>query len=261
MQLIQEKYRSIGRDINIKIPLGANANLNGLQQSIDEYIERETGLSINEVEDGETFRYKANRGRTFEFDFFNGSTYGTSLLNAGFTSDEIDNLEDVVTNSFYIMQVYDSTVRENQTLLHNSYLNGTTFESASSVYDLEVEDEFMNLYIPEWFINSDDSSVLTIYFTFLFFNAKTGKLQVFYNELNETDTTEDKMYFEGLIFKNSSTYGISVGGNLAPVLQKELPNADYVERINESLSSFENQLPRFPDGNFFEQDGDYGDVT
>ena len=259
MQLIKEKYRSVGKDISIKIPLGANVNPNGLQQAINEYIERETGLSINEVEDGETFRFRSTTNRSIRPYFWDGATLDDTLLNAGFTQNEIDNKDDVLTDSFYILQVYDSIISENQTLLHNSYYNGNKIEFASSTVLLAPEDEVANFYIPEWFINenNDGSNTINVYVKLLFFNAKTGKLQVFYNYFKETSDEQDKEYFDGTIFLSDRTYTLETNA----LRFSEYKNQAYIDKVNESLNSFENQVPQFPAGNKFNEDGTYEEFT
>ena len=259
MRLIKEKHRSVGKDLNIKIPLGANANLNGLQQSINDYIERETGLSINPVIDGETFRFIRNIDQNFRFEFFDGSIYTPSLITAGFTQDEIDSQEDVVTNSFYILQIYDSINSDNQILLHNSYYNGTSFTSASSIYNIPVSEEFSNIYIPEWFINETNDNEIVMYGTFLFFNAKTGKLEVFFNKDNQFETSDDKLY--NTITLNKSNRNYSIQSNSATIMLRELINSDYVDKLNESLNTFNNEIPQFPSGDKFNDDGSYTEAT
>lgn len=258
MQLIKEKHRSVGKDLNIKIPLGSNINLNGLQQSINDYVERETGLSINPVIDGETFRFTRNIGQNFRFEFYDGifaNTYTPSLLSAGFTQDEIDSQKDVLTKSFFILQIYDSINGDNQTLLHNSYYNGTSFTSVSSIYNIPVSEEFSNIYIPEWFLNETDDNEIVMYGTFLFFNAKFGKLEVFFNKDNESSTSDDKLY--NTITLNKSNRNYSIQSNSTTITLKELANPDYVNKLNESLNTFDNEIPQYPTGDQFNNDGTY----
>lgn len=261
MQLIKGNTRFVGRDVNIKIPLGATSSLNGLQQAVNDYIERETGLSINPVTDGETYRflYGDDDPKLFSYEFKDGTDYLPEFTNAGFTIDEIDNLSDVFTNSFFIMQVYDSIVNENQTLLHNSYYNGFSFTGNTSEFNLDKTDEFMNLYIPEWFLNENTGDTVNVYATFLFYNAKTGKLEIFYNEDNESLTTEEKMYHEIILVPDllDRNYTLPTGA----MNMKELDNSQYTDKINESISSFENEKPQFPAGEQFNADGTYTEIT
>ena len=261
MQLIKGETRSIGRDVNIKIPLAATSSLNGLQQAINDYVARESALSINAVTDGETYRflYGDTDPKLFDYEFSNGGNYASFFTYAGFTTEEINNLADVFTNSFFIMQIYDSTVSENQTLLHNSYYNGFSFSGNTSEFNLDKTSEFMNLYIPEWFINENTGDTITVFATFLFYNAKTGKLLVFYNKDNESDTTEDKMYHDVILDVDylNRNYTLPTGA----MNMKELDNAQYTDKVNESISSFENQQPQYPEGKQFNADGTYTEVS
>lgn len=260
MQLIKAKNRPIGKDVNIKIPLGATSSLNGLQQAINDYIERETGLSINAVTDGETYRflYDNDLDKTFKYEFYSGGSFSTSFNYAGFTNQNILNQDDVFTNSFFILQIVDSMVSENQVLLHNSYYNGYQFGTGSTAqFDLNKTDEFMYLYIPEWFLNENPDDEVTVYAKLYFFNAKTGKLKVFYNKDNELLTTEEKMYHEVILHTNSREYSLPSG----TMFMKELDNSQYTDKVNESVDSFENEKPQFPAGNLFNNDGTYTEIT
>lgn len=258
MQLIKETTKFTGVDIKIKINLDSTNNLGGLQQAINDYIERETGLSINPVTDGETFRYKnANGNINFDFDFKRASNYSSLYTFAGFIPAEVNSKADVFTNSFFIMQIYDSMVSENQTLLHNSYYNGYSFESDRAEFTLPFTNEFMNLYIPEWFINENEGETIDVFAKFLFYNAKTGKLQIFYNKDRSTNTTEEKIYHDLTITKIDKTYEMST----ININGKEFGNQEYIDKINESLDSFDNEAPVFPDGKQFNNDGTYTEVT
>ena len=259
MQLIKEKTRFTGRDIKLKISLDSTNNLNGLQQAINDYIERETGLSINPVTDGETFKYKTTTLRSITPYFYNGVGLDDNLEYAGFTADEIANKDDVVTNSFYILQIYDTIVGENQTLLHNSYYNGYDIEFVSTTILLKEEEEVSNFYIPEWYIDENTNLTGEINFVvkLLFFNAKTGKLQIFYNRTKASDTTEDKIYYDGTLFLVDKTYTLETNA----MQFNEFENVEYADKINESLDTFDNEAPVFPEGKQFNNDGTYTEVT
>ena len=258
MQLIKETTRFTGRDIKLKISLDSTNNLDGLQQAINDYIARETGLSINPVTDGETYKYKSTTTRTITPYFYNGASLDDSLLYAGFTADEIANNDDVVTNSFYILQVYDTTVNENQTLLHNSYYNGYDIQSVATLFTLNEGDEVSNFYFPEWYISeNNDSDEINFVVKLFFFNAKTGRLQTFYNRDKASDTTEDKIYYDGTLSVSGKTYTLETNA----LKFNEFENAAYNEKINESLDTFDVEAPVFPEGQQFFDDGTYGEVV
>lgn len=261
MRFIKEKIRFTGQNKSIKISISDNNNLNGLQESIDNFIEEETGLSINSVDDGERLRYLPTGSTTYVFNFYDGvSSYSDDLLNAGFTSDDINNRSEAILKSFYIVQIYDGVDTDIQTLLHTGYYNGFLWVvengSTSTYADLDEDVEFTNYYISNDFIEIITGSTETLYARFYFYNAKTGKLQVFFNEANELLTTEEKLYFELTLNPMTKTYEYSS----STLTMKESDNSEYINKINESLSSFNIEKPTYPEGQYFTDDGDYEDI-
>lgn len=257
MQLIKEKIRSIGRDVSIKIPLSSNKNSSGLQQEINNYVEEQTGLSINPVVDGEKIRFKTLTSKFFYPVFFNNGIYLPNLTNNGFTSEEIAIQSNVKTNSFYIFQIYDSIVRENQLLLHTSYLNGFDIVETTNPLGQQLlpNSETLNFYIPKWWIdeNVNQNNQITFYMKLLFFNAKTGKIQVFFNTNKNAITSEDKLYYSGTLFINNKTYTTESN----QLIFSEFPSSDYTNKINNTINTFNNELPQFPSGTRFNPDGSY----
>lgn len=271
MQLIKEKYKTIGKDVNIKIPLGSKSNLNGLQDTINNYIIKETETSINNIIGGEKYRFTRDTDeKIFTFRYFNenfddddDTPYVAELGFVGFTQLDINNKSNTLTNSFYILQIYDSMNSENQTLIHNSYYNGTSITGLTSSYNIKSSDEFSNFYIPEWFINdNNDNGIIEVYAKFSFFNAKTGKLILFNNTIKGNNTTEEKLYFNVLLDLNSKSYKFEQDNYIIynNIILSEIINSDYTSIINESLSIFNNELPEFPNGKRFNGDGTYVNI-
>lgn len=258
MRLIKEKVRFRGNDIQLKLNLTSNSNLNGLQESINDFIENETGLSINPVNDIDTFRYISLLTTNYDFQFFSGGSYSTSYEFAGFTTGETATREEVISRSFFLMQVYDVPQTENQVLLHSGYFNGFSFLSnelegnpTNAEYLLTSDTEFTNLYISNKFIESLSGITTTLYARMYFYNAKTGKLQLFYNEDNDPPETDEDIYVEILLNPNTKKYGLTNS------VFKEFNNQDYINKINDTLDSFDNQKPTFPTGNTFLNTGKY----
>lgn len=264
MQLIKEKYKYSGSDFKIKIPLSNVINFNGLQDSIDDFINNEVGVSINPIVDGETFRYKSSGNKSIIPKFWNSSnsSHQNSYLTAGFTNDEIINKSNVIENSFFIMQVYDTPFIDNQILLHSSYFSGYNINSSMPLINIDLNNEFSNFYLPNWWINEKLKEIegtnqgIGIYIKLIFYNAKTGKLQLFYNGDKENVTTEDKTYYFGIINLLNKNYSIS-GSTLN---FNEYNNSDYINKINESISTFKNEKPEYPLGKYFNNDGDYLEI-
>lgn len=252
---IREKIRFNGNDVNVKIPLGTNSNLNGLQESINEYIERETGLSINPATDGECFRIKLSLSQaTFNFFFNKNNLYSNTLLNAGFTNVDFEEKSISVATSFFIMQVFDSMNTENQVLLHSGFYGGFNFSNAITTYNIASTNEFANLYISQSLLNSAPTNVYDVYAKFFFFNSKLGKLTPFYNEHYESLTTEQKLYIKIKIDRTTRLYQFID----APSIRfKELVNANYNDSLNTTLDVFDNEKPTYPVGRTFTNNGTY----
>ena len=264
MRLVKEKIKLKNEDVTLKIELCSNNNLNGLEESINDFVQEEIEQSINSIIDGDKTRFLPDAQVEYIFNFFNSTTsdFTPSLLNAGFTNVDISNREEFVLRSFYIIQLFDSINIENQILIHNGYYNGFNFifeNGTNSSYLITEDDEFSNFYILNNFINEiTGSTTVNLFAKFLFYNAKTGKLQVFFNEDNENLTTEEKMYFQVTLDLLTKTYTF-FPSNILNI--KELVNEEFVDKTNDTLSSFVNEKPTFPTGTTFNTDGKYDNNT
>ena len=262
MQLIKHKIKLKPTvDQQVGITFSENVGLSGLQEDIDNYVAEQTGLSINDVDDAETFRYRPDDTFTMKVYFWNGSTYSISYEQAGFTTGETATRDEVVLRSFFMLQVYDSVSTQNQTLLHTGYYNGYNFivendTDATYFFYPEDEDEFANLYIPQSFINSMTGDTVDVYGKLSFYNAKTGELQLFSQKHGflgsyELPTVEEDLYTT--LTLSASTFSYDPDSMYA----HELKNTDYVEKINNTVDSFDNQKPTYPTGNTFVNTGEY----
>lgn len=262
MSLIKEKIKFNNQNNSIKLNLINKKNVVGLQQSINNFIEQETGLSINPANDGEKLRYLPSADVTYSFNFFNitANTFSTSLNNAGFTNEEISTINDSIIKSFYIVQIYDNFDSDNQTLLHTGYYNGFSWaleEGSNSVYSfLNKNVEFTNYYFSNNFIDTLSGQTTNLYSRFYFYNAKNGRLQVFLNQNNENLTTEEKLYFTLTLNPVSKTYTYLS----STLLIKETRNNLFIDKINNTLTSLNNEKQIFPSGNLFNTDGTYENI-
>lgn len=259
MQLLKEKIVFKARTNQyIEIPLTENVGFLGIQDDINDFVAEETGLSINEVDDAETFRYLPS-GATNELNiyFLSGGTYYDNYEAAGFTSGETSSLDEVIMRSFYLIQVYDSTSTQNQTLLSSGYYNGFNFireNDLTTTYNYNSDDEFSNIYLPNWFIEALGSGTTTIYGKVSFYNATTGKLQLFSNSttgIYVEPTVDGDGYFEIELDPDTYSYDVDT------IYSYEMSNAEYVDKINQTLDSFDNTKPTYPSGNTFVNTGKY----
>lgn len=262
MSILRQKLKLVpNKDQNIQISIPANVGLNGLQEDIDDFVAEETGLSINDVQDAETFRYKPNNSFTMEVNFFSGGTYSPAYTQAGFTTGETSTRNEVILRSFFLLQVYDSVLIENQTLLHSGYYNGFNFirvNDTEAVYTFNPanDTEFNNLYIPQSFINNISGDTVDLFGKISFYNAKTGELQLFSQKHGTLGSFEQPLIDEDLYFTITLTAS-TMQYNQPIIYAHELQNADYVEKVNETIESFENQRPTYPTGNTFVNTGQY----
>lgn len=262
MRLIKEKVKHKGEDIHLPLRLTANSNLNGLQQAVNDFIEDETGLSINPVTDIDTFRYLPENTDEYKFYFYSGVSWYNSYEAAGFTTGETASRSEVVARSFFLVQLYNVFETENQRLLHNGYYNGFNFladefEGNSTQPDYSLSDftEFTNFYIPNDFITSLSGVTTTVYGKLSFYNAKTGKLQLFYptgGTYTDPPTGDTGLYVEYQVNPTGKTYTMTAVTGF-----KEFIPSDYTDKINNTIDSFNNQKPSYPTGNTFLNTGQY----
>lgn len=259
MQLINQKVRFNGNDIKFTIPLTSKNTLDGHRESIEGFILQQRGFSINDIEDIEKVPFYTSADYLISFLFYSGSAdiqYAPNFRYATFTQEEADRRVNSFIGSFFILQIYDTPVSETQTLLHTGYYNGFNFiddsdDSILSRFDVTQDNqrEFNYYYFSNSFLNSSTANTVTVYGRFYFYNAKTGLLQLFYNnndELYNLDSESD-IYFEITLDKQNRTYT----HNTSTLVSTEIINPEYNERINASVASFENKQPVFPSGNSF----------
>ena len=258
MQYIKTVLKRTGSDLTLDFPVSTDEQLNGLQQPVDEFVSSETGLSINPVDSKDTFRYSPIVDIDLEAWFFSGVTYDTTYEAAGFDTDDIVFSDEVILRSFYLLQVFDTTKTSNQTLLHSGYFTGYNFlpisGSGSTIYQYGNATEFSDLYIPNWYVDTLTGAT-TLYGKLSFYNSKTGELQLFSQTSGSyvIPTGDTDMYFEISLSGDSFAYELPNG----VIYSYELQNADYTEKINNTLDSFDNQKPTYPTGDTFINTGKY----
>ena len=126
-----------------------------------------------------------------------------------------------------------------------------------TTYTFDEDIEYSNMYIPNWFIDSLSGQTTTIYGKLSFYNSKTGDLQLF--SVSESGSYEEPkvdadLYYNIVLNPTGFSYTLS-GTNTTYAY--ELQNAEYVEKINKGVDSFDNEKPNYPTGNTFTNDGKY----
>lgn len=264
MSIIQQKIKFTGNDLNIQIPISAVPAQLGLQQEIDNYVLEKTTGSINAVTDVEVIRFKyLTTGKEMEFAFNSGSNYYPYFSLAGFTTDEIEEQNLNYLNSFFILDFFDSTSPANQTKIFSTYLTNLSenvTDEGYSRYNVESTFQLFELDVPASFFGT--GTTYNAYARFSFYNAKTGKIAVFFNKVKDSidpPPTNEKMFFRLVLNKNTKKWYIhsdSMEGNT--MAARELASSPaYLEKYNDTFEDFENQEQSYPSGNVFIDTGRY----
>jgi hypothetical protein len=248
MQLIQNKIKFNGYDMNINIPISTNNNHMGMQQEIDSFVMEETNKSINSVVDHEVKRYSLVENKMFNFQFYSNGVWLSDFSSAGFDINDVLQRNVDISNSFFILDVYDTWVPNKQEKILTNYLtilykNNFEGDKLSSIFTINPTSEFNYLEIPEHKIN-----ISTVYGRFSFYNAKTGKIIVFYNEYYDFLTTTFRYYFTITLNHSNNTW------NLQKNIMKEAPEIlypQYNEKYNNTFTGVENKDQNYPSGTVF----------
>ncbi len=264
---MKEIIKFNGNDMNLKINLGSNLSQIGQQQAIDGLTQSVGESLINPIIDGEVrrFRYLSENGQMMlNFFFYYNNSHSNTFQAAGFTLDEILKLNVKALSSFYIIDYYDSFDNYTQNKIFSTYITkiGKTIYDNKPKYLIEQSYDLNQLYywnIPLSYINQQTGSTVIGYIKFSFFNAKTGKLSIFYNKDNNDNIvirkTPEKMYFKISLDLINKTWEIltpsfTSSGN---VNAYELPPTTlYAQRQDSTVDKFDNKQQTYPDGNTFD---------
>ena len=256
MSIIKERIRLNRNDTNLKITLGSHDAFTGYQQEIDNMTQFTTTQLINPVIDGEMYRFKhINSNITIQFQFH--PLNSTAFVNNGFTSNELGMLSDNVQKSFFILEYFDSFDAYTQNKIFTTYLTKIGY---NAVYPINptVNNQFYRWFVPVSYINSQTTNTAIGYVRFSFYNAKTGKIQLFYNLNNTTPETAERLFFKTELNIQNKTWKIISPSSTVTAREFISPyNQLYADRINETFNNFDNLQQNYPTGNTF----NYGDAT
>jgi len=264
MPIIKERIKNNTQDIFLTIDLGVGNNLNGYQQEIDELTEDTKEELINPVIDYEVERFKHLPANTsvliFKFSNAAGTATENSFEYAGFSSSEIEDADDVVLNSFFIMDFYDTYDVYTQTKIFTTYntliLDGET-SGGEPIPKYYVRDstinQFFYQYVPKSFLNTQTGSTITGYVKFSFYSAKYGFVSLFFNPNNSASSPE-RMYFKTYLYPDTMEWKFD---NYTLTPTELSPNNSYVTKVNDAIDTFENLQQNPPEGAFNPEDGTY----
>lgn len=167
----------IGNDVNISLPMSMFHTTVGINESINNLVQKEVEARITPFQDGEQIAYKTTElnGFTINFRFLNKltNTFESSYIPAGFDVNT-GLTKNSFTRSFFRLYFYDSKEFEKRNLLLFEELDVT----GTITPTLKLNKIF-------WFRNDPDfietNNNKTFYVVGRFFNALTGKVHDFMN--------------------------------------------------------------------------------
>jgi hypothetical protein len=253
MSIIQERIRNVGADINLKISFSSNDSFTGYQQEIDNLTQVTSLDLVNPVVNGEMRKFKMLPTvllTQYQYYFNNFNTF----LSAGFTTDDIANNTVAVQNSFFILDYYDSFDPYTQNKIFTTYLTKIlTGVNKTPVYNVSAAtgNQFYYWYVPVWYMEAQTGTTATGYIKLSFYNAKTGKIQLFYNNYNIANPigrTPEKMYFKAQLDIVNRTWKFLNVTN-GQVVAKELTTSiAYNDRVDNTYGTVDNIAQTYPSG-------------
>lgn len=264
MSIKREKILFTGIDMNLKIQLNSSDKLSGLQQEVDEFTKVKSTQQINVINDGEVKRFALNAsGQEIGFYFSGSTSFQARFTTAGFTINEVNSLNKNYTNSFFILDFFNSISTTEQTKIFSTYLtkldsNNLNNNPIISIYEVDESFQWYYLNVPINFISNFDDFI-TGYSRFSFYDAKSGRIRVFYNNANGGFTTPEKMYVPTKLDLNNKRWSfIESSGNVSNTNVEliELPDSQqYIDKYNNTFDNFNNLQPTYPSGLTFNYSG------
>jgi hypothetical protein len=197
---------NLSSDLTLDIPINQKHDFIPKSESIKKFIDYEINRILTqskfEDKDIEHVSFIPKENFLLSPHFNNQPTY----QNAGFTNFYITGTNIYTQESYYIFDLYDSFVDNNQILLTRNFVKMSKIvESLTTTINFDVSKkivkEFINIYIPSYFI---DSKTDEFYLKISFFNALNGSFRFF--ECSSTEKGSMKNYFKIKIDKTNKTY-------------------------------------------------------
>jgi hypothetical protein len=251
--------------VNIKFDLSSNDNFLGYQQEIDDLTQGVSNTLINPDVDLEERRFKyAFHSPAVQFNFgFGSPTAYNDFAHVGFTVIELEQQQLNVLNSFFIFELYDTYDVSTQVKILTTYI---TKIGNLPQYTLDLNNQIYNLYVPLPYIQdilaqSGSTGIATGYTKISFYNAKTGKVILFYNPTYALSTTPLFMFFPTRLNVNAKTWEFLPASTTVFQANEIYQNPAYVTKVNDTVNNFNNEAQDYPSGStFVYTDGKYTSV-
>lgn len=214
-----------------------------IKKYVDSEVEKVLDQSLIDDKDVEVVSFKPIINYLFKGYFNNSPSY----LDAGFSNKYIVSNTLYKDESFYLFDLYDNYVENNQTLISRNFVKMskivTNVDTTVIIFEPNtLRREYVNIYIPSYFIATTAD---TFYFKISFFNATNGKLRFF--ECSSSDSGSLKNYFKLKLNKTNKTYEILNGsGNLLSNVStlKMYKISEVIEPIKELKITDQSSIPR-----------------
>lgn len=123
MLKLRKKIKNNNTDNFINVPLIISNDFVGHQQEINKFTETETNKHINDVNDGETRRFKSNKDFKLNTYFYNedNESFVNEFQIKGISYEDSNTLTSKYTNSFFIFDFFDSSKPQEQTKIFTTY--------------------------------------------------------------------------------------------------------------------------------------------
>jgi hypothetical protein len=245
MSIIKNDIKLNGNDLNIKFRLDISDELFDYQQNINNTIYNTSNSLINPITDVECRRFANNIPVTIGF-MFSGQT---TFFDAGYSNSEI-------SNSFFIVDYYDTFNVNNQTRLFRTYLTkinyNTTLGLPIYLIDNSTKNQLHTWYVPESYISSISGDTITGYTKFSFYSAKTGKISSFYNNDYVSSTTMEKFFFKTELNIINRTWKIITPSFPSIIAVEITGNDQYTNRLNNTIDSITKNKQAYPLNHLFD---------
>jgi hypothetical protein len=212
-----------------------------IKKYVDSEIQKVLDQSLIDDKDVEFVSFKPITTYIFQGYFKDSYSY----TGAGFSTNYIVSNTLYKDESFYLFDLYDTYVDNNQTLISRNFVKMSKIVTTIDTTDINFQPnilnkEYVNIYIPSYFI---PTTADTFYFKISFFNATNGKLRFF--ECSTNDIGSLKNYFKLKLNKTNKTYEILNGNILASSNQsKSYKISEVIEPIKESKITDQSSIPR-----------------
>jgi hypothetical protein len=248
--------------VNLKFNLDSEDGFLGYQQEIDNLTQNVGDDLINPDVDIEERRFAyAYHSPAVQFNFGFGSPVpSNTFLAAGFNYSEVFQKGLNLLNSFFIFELYDTYDVSTQVKILTTYL---TKVGTVPQYTLDPSNQLYYLYVPLPYINdilaqSGSTGMTTGYTKISFYNAKTGKVILFYNPTYALNTTPLFMFFPTKLNVVAKTWEFLPATTAVFQANEIYQNPAYVTKVNATVDNFNNEAQNYPSGStFVYQDGKY----